>query len=69
MVKTTAERVRDSQANLIKAGGKRIVVMAQPETVRAIESLIESEYAASASACISRAVADAAKRQRKRNTK
>jgi len=64
MPKTPAQRVSDSQAKLIESGGRRIVVMAQPETVQAIDELVESEYAASASACISRAVVETAKRQR-----
>jgi hypothetical protein len=66
MVKTPSERVRDSQANLVAAGGRRVVAMLKPEAVEALDELVETEYAASATACISQAVIETAKRNRRR---
>lgn len=58
-----ADSVRASEARKLKAGGRRMPGGVMPEdAARALEKLQKEQYAPSASACIFRALVDAADR-------
>jgi hypothetical protein len=60
---SASERVRASEARKLDAGGKRMPGGVMPaEAVAALEKLQAEQYAPTASACIFRAVIDAAER-------
>lgn len=60
---TAAEMVRKSEARKIQAGGRRMPGgVLPPDAAVALDSLQASGYAASATACIARALLDAASR-------
>lgn len=57
---TPAQRVRRAEAKLKEAGGRRIPGgFLQPDAAKALESLVQSGYAASPVAVISTALLDA----------
>lgn len=57
---TPAQRVRRAEAKLKEAGGRRIPGgFLQPDAAQALESLVQSGYAASPVAAISAALLDA----------
>jgi len=64
---TPSERVRASEARKIKAGGRRMPggVMS-PDAAAAVERLAAAGYAASVTACIERALVEAASELKKR---
>lgn len=60
---TPAERVRASEARKLQAGGRRMPGGVMPaEVVEALDRLLSADYAPSASACIFRALTEAAMR-------
>lgn len=60
---TPDERVRASEARKIGSGGRRVPGgVLDPRTARALEDLQEAQYGPSATACISRALIEAAER-------
>lgn len=57
---TPAQRVRASEANKIKAGGRRMPSsVMSPAAAKAMESLLRAGYANSMTACVERAIIDA----------
>lgn len=60
---TPAQRVRNSEARKVKAGGRRMPGgVLSPDAAAALDSLQSGGYAPSATACIARALLDAASR-------
>jgi len=60
---TPRQRVRDSEARKIQAGGRRIPGGVMPaDAAQALDKLMASGYGDSLSACIFRALIDAAER-------
>lgn len=58
--KTPAQRVRESEARKIKAGGKRLSpMMISPEAAKALSALLRVKFAGSITACVERAIIDA----------
>lgn len=59
--KTPATRVREFEARQVKAGGRRMPgSMMSPQAVAALDQLIAAGYASSMTACIERALKEAA---------
>jgi hypothetical protein len=60
-----ADRVAASRKRAMKAGGRRIDLRLPPDSAAAaaLESLLTSGYAESATACIARALEEAAERR------
>lgn len=64
---TAAEMVRKSEARKVQAGGRRMPGgVLPPDAAVALDSLQASGYAPSATACIARALVEAATTKRKR---
>jgi len=60
-----ADRVRKSEAKLRKRGGRRLPGGSlQPDAALALDALMAAGYAPSATACIARALVEAAERQK-----
>jgi hypothetical protein len=61
---TPAQRVRNSEARKVQAGGRRMPGgVLPPDAAAALESLQASGYAPSTTACIARALVEAASRE------
>ena len=63
---TASQQVQLSQAALIARGGRRMHMSLQPEVAQALDSLLASGYAHTASAVIAKAVMDAQRRSEDR---
>ncbi len=60
-----AARVRKSEAELRKRGGRRLPGGSlQPDAAQALDALLTAGYAPSATACIARALIEAAERKK-----
>lgn len=59
---TASQRVAKAQARAVKQGGRIIRALLPPEAAEALAGLQASKYGSSATACIARALLDAASR-------
>lgn len=60
---TPSQQVQRSQAALAARGGRRLHVSLQPEVAQALDDLVASGYAHTASAVIAKALMQAARKQ------
>ena len=67
MAATPSQRVAKSRQKLTEAGGKRLpTVYLQPETAKALQTLLDAQYAPTVSGVVSQALLDAARKVARR---